>query len=57
MKREEIQEAIDTYTNGNKSDFYTIVDKMSKLDIVNLISMFQPYHKIIAKLQNHFEKI
>ena len=55
MTREKIQEAINTYENGNKSDFYAIVDKMSKLDIVNLISMMQPYHRAIARLQNHFE--
>lgn len=55
MTRERIQQAIDTYENGNKSDFYATVDKMSKLDIVNLISMMQPYHMTIARLQNHFE--
>lgn len=56
MTKQEIQEAIDSYENGNKSAFYEVVDKMSKLDIVNLISMWQPYHMTIAKLQIHLEK-
>ena len=55
MSREKIDELIVTYENGNKSVFYETVDKMSKLDIVNLICKMQPYHATIAKLQIHFE--
>lgn len=55
MTREKLQQAIETYENGNRSDFYRTVDKMSKLDIVNLIGMWQPYHMTIARLQNYFE--
>ena len=57
LTNDKMQAIIDNYINGNKSDFYKAVDKMSKLDIVNLIARMQPYHSTIAKLQNHFEGV
>ena len=55
MSREQIEGLITTYENGNKSVFYSVVDKMTRLDIVNLISMRQPYHSTITMLRIHFE--
>jgi len=52
---EELQALIDTYTNGNKSDFRETLYTLNAYDTARLIRMWQPYHSAIATIENSYE--
>ena len=54
---EQLQAMINNYENGNKSDFRSELKTLNALDTANLISMWQPYHNAIAKIQISYEHI
>ena len=54
------EEAVDTYHNGNISDFKAWLKKSSKLDILHAIEYHQQYgprHGFIACMRNYLEEM
>ena len=46
-----LQEIINNYENGNKRDFRIAIKKLNAYEVATLISIWQPYHSAIAKIQ------
>ena len=55
MGYDKLETIATTYENGNKSTFYEAVDKMNKLELLELVSHLQPYHVGLMILRSHFE--
>jgi hypothetical protein len=60
MKRETIENAVNTLINGNKSDFNAWLQKASKLDMLKAIEYYSgnygKRHEIINRMRIFLEK-
>ena len=55
--REELQELIDTHTNGNLSIFRETLQELTPYDLTRLISMWQPYHSALTTIRRAYEEV